>query len=1200
MKKQVFYLYTRITLTLLSFCFGLDSTFAQQDTVYNTYNNETEISARKSVMLKPGFFIPAGKNVRVFIKSGFSTPMPFSGVASSTQNYIATKTFKIPNIFSAEQVNAPHTTNEVNQTIAYFDGLGRPLQTVNSHSSPNGKDIISPVVYDIFGREAIKYQPYAASTGVNGSYRPSALAEQAAYYQQPGTGIKPTNSPFSVTVFEDSPISRPIEQGFQGTPWQPVPGSPAGHTVKTDYQVNVATDEVKLWEVVSTRGARSLSNYLPGRLYKTVIKNENWTNGKAGTIEEFKNNLGQIVLKRRWETESKSLSTYFIFDDLNNLRYVLPPGVNENGQNLNSFSEQDNVFNEFIYGYFYDGRKQVVEKKVPGKGWEYIVYNSLGKVVMTQDANQRGKSLKEWFFTKYDAHGRVVLTGVCVNGNSREVNQNAVNSLSVNHLPLWEVRDDANQTANNTGYTNRTFPTENINAYYTINYYDDYNFLGNTFGNPDGITQVNDAKVKGLPTGSYVYLLGGSQRLLSVVYYDKYSQVVQTKSQNHLNGTDVVDNTFNFSGELVVSKRTHIKGGSSVPLIIATKYRYDHVGRKVATIKQINGQAEVVINNIDYNDLGQIIKNKLHSTDSISFLNFTDYAYNERGWLKSAISAEFSERLNYEDGATSQWNGLISNQLWGQTTATPYNFTYTYDKLNRLINSVSTGVMMSEAMTYDLVGNINTLSRDNGAANQYRYQGSRLSSIDNIAGSYNYDYNGNAIKDGRTGVDLTYNAFNLPATVVHPASGLALGYLYDSKGTKLRKTSSTLGTTDYCSGIQYQDGVIEFIQTEIGIARNNGGNYTYEYNLTDHLGNVRVTFNKDVSNGSVKRLQEDNYYAFGLRKVATAGPNNYLYTGKELQNELGQYDYGARFYDPVIGRWNVVDPLAEKFVNINPYSFTDNNPVNNIDPNGMETYYGNEAIQIVAQIKAALTQGRDESDDEKNRYKVLKNGDLEADRLEGVEIKGTYVSAWQAYQDKKARGLSNEEIFNGPRGDEIRSYIDNYAKYAGWGTNNPMQQAVYEVATFYAYGELGGFALKAFWNFGKGIFAAKAAIETTSGVTAEGAVWAQKTFGKMFSDYGTFAGQTVEGVAERLRSGALSVADVSIDLVVRNGETFILNTRSSAALMKAGIPRSAWNVVDRTGIAKFEDMLTGQLTRNGLTKGVNTIRQSGTQIVLSH
>lgn len=112
--------------------------------------------------------------------------------------------------------------------------------------------------------------------------------------------------------------------------------------------------------------------------------------------------------------------------------------------------------------------------------------------------------------------------------------------------------------------------------------------------------------------------------------------------------------------------------------------------------------------------------------------------------------------------------------------------------------------------------------------------------------------------------------------------------------------------------------------------------------------------------------------------------------------------------------------------------------------------------------------------------------------------------------------------------------------------------------------------------------------------TLEDANYAQKTFGSMFSKGGAFAGRSVDDVAAALRSGAMKPSEVPIDFIVRDGNKLILNTRSAQALEAAGIPRSQWNAVNRTGQDMFENMLSGQLQRNGLTsEGIATVRRSG-------
>ncbi|TWI98619.1 RHS repeat-associated protein, partial [Mucilaginibacter frigoritolerans] len=170
-------------------------------------------------------------------------------------------------------------------------------------------------------------------------------------------------------------------------------------------------------------------------------------------------------------------------------------------------------------------------------------------------------------------------------------------------------------------------------------------------------------------------------------------------------------------------------------------------------------------------------------------------------------------------------------------------------------------------------------------------------------------------------------------------------YYYDAAGQKLRNIGSD-GYWDYDSGIVYfgataTNEAIQFIQTEEGRAVPAGSNWNYEYNLKDHLGNVRLSFDKDPNADTARRIQEDEYYAFGLRNPVYSLSNNnrYLYNGKEVQTDLAnQYDYGARFYDPVIGRWNSVDPLAELSRRWSPYNYVKDNPIRYIDPDGMLEY----------------------------------------------------------------------------------------------------------------------------------------------------------------------------------------------------------------------------------------------------------------------
>src|SRR5690606_3667662 len=142
--------------------------------------------------------------------------------------------------------------------------------------------------------------------------------------------------------------------------------------------------------------------------------------------------------------------------------------------------------------------------------------------------------------------------------------------------------------------------------------------------------------------------------------------------------------------------------------------------------------------------------------------------------------------------------------------------------------------------------------------------------------------------------------------------------------------------------------VPEFFSTAEGIYDYKNSKYIYQYK--DHLGNVRLSYadidGSETIDSASEILEENNYYPFGLKhqgynEIANSYRNEaaekYKYGGKEWNEELGLnlYDFHARNYDPAIGRWLNMDPLAEQFPGWSPYNYTMNNPINFTDPTGM-------------------------------------------------------------------------------------------------------------------------------------------------------------------------------------------------------------------------------------------------------------------------
>ncbi len=201
--------------------------------------------------------------------------------------------------------------------------------------------------------------------------------------------------------------------------------------------------------------------------------------------------------------------------------------------------------------------------------------------------------------------------------------------------------------------------------------------------------------------------------------------------------------------------------------------------------------------------------------------------------------------------------------------------------------------------------------------------------------SYTLDVDGTMKTDGLRTLALTYNYLKLPRTVKKGTTS-TVTYIYDADGNKLAVSQDGTAKNYYCGDFVYDGSLaVAYILTPNGqLTRNpTTGAYTTQYNIPDHLGNVRSVVS---SSGTV--LQSTDYYPFGLAfSDSNIASNRYLYNGKELEDYtlgtayLGTLDYGARHYDPRIARWTVPDPMAEKYYGLNAYSYCAGNPVMMVD-----------------------------------------------------------------------------------------------------------------------------------------------------------------------------------------------------------------------------------------------------------------------------
>ncbi|MGK7390101.1 MAG: DUF6443 domain-containing protein [Candidatus Cyclobacteriaceae bacterium M2_1C_046] len=615
---------------------------------YQWYRNNSTISGATSAsytITSPGFY-----KVEVTTKDGFkiiTSEIEISNISLvQDRNYIRERTYKIP---VTDESFEPSSINEVMESYAYFDGLGRNNQNVVTQGSPGRNDIVTPVEYDPFGRISKEYLPYT-SIEANGVYKTNAIdtsnylnSQQYLFYQNE-VNIAYSTTPFAEKLFEASPLNRVIEQGAPGEDWQL-----GNHTVKFSYQFNSSTDNVKQWKI-DTGVPYYPSNYSVNTLIKNITTDEH-----ENKVIEFINQLGQTILKRVQADSTEWADTYYIYDIKDRLKVVVPPQASANiSAEYDGKTEPEKItfLNKWAFLYHYDGRNRMISKKVPGADSVFMIYDSRDRLVLTQDGNQRDKN--EWLFTKYDALNRAVLTGTKDTTallSQNQMQQVVDNFYSSSSAVFYEEEGTAVH-----GYTNQSYPiVADSMAYLTATYYDDY-----TIPNSNGfefVPELNNSQrnlyVKGQITGTKTKYEDGF--ITTINYYDDKYRIIQSVSNNHKGGLDRTSSSYDFIGNVLETYSYHSSTKDSLSVIEMNDY--DHGGRLLNQWHQANN----IENPVVFKDLvgvesdgNNLIKTETQAGYNAGAVSVNILKNNEDGWISIEVKGDNRILFGLTDGNTDQ------------------------------------------------------------------------------------------------------------------------------------------------------------------------------------------------------------------------------------------------------------------------------------------------------------------------------------------------------------------------------------------------------------------------------------------------------------------------------------------------------------------------------------------------------------------
>ncbi|MBV7530950.1 DUF6443 domain-containing protein [Chitinophaga sp. sic0106] len=684
-----------------------------------------------------------GRNQPAEVNSSLASPAvvmtDYSAFSEDKFNKEISTLILKPGILDLTAANALNGSGEVQRKIEYKDGLSRVVQSVMVHANQKGADAVVGLSFNDFNEQTANFLPYLTNTGSPGSFKPDIHVAQPAFYETQN------NDRYGYTIksLEASSISRisSIKQ-------------PGKHFVGEDIatteviRLNNAVDLVRSWTVENGDDYLpvSVENVKPGTLNVTEAISED------GVVNrKYKDKTGKLLLETICMINgdpASDLRTYYVYDDMGRLRFVLPPLVNKYCIDNNSWSFStalsQKVLSSLAYRYTYDKYGRVVTVAVPGKDYAgEVVYDSRDRIIFRRNPTFISRNKGEWTLNFFDSRDRKIVTGIYTDVNAtRESLQQLVDQAELNNT-VFTLRDPApmdlvldrysgesvyeaqREILLLPGFEGQNFDAQinpssvggiqniSVNSFVPqmehfsateINYYDNYDFPGvisfdTRFQLDAGTNRYPEAaalskNVSGKLTGSKIRNTNNDEWMTATSYYNNKGRLLQVVGKNYKNIEDVATFQYDYQGHEICSFRTYKNPSANNP-VIAVQQRTDYndfglPSTSFVTLFNGNEKTSRQTHTYEYDDLGRI------KTDQISNLESVDYGYDMVGRLKS-INRDFVQNpssnhyfgleLSYENGFSHPiYGGLLSGIKWRRKGDADINNAYgfTYDNAGRI------------------------------------------------------------------------------------------------------------------------------------------------------------------------------------------------------------------------------------------------------------------------------------------------------------------------------------------------------------------------------------------------------------------------------------------------------------------------------------------------------------------------------------